>query len=313
MKPDAHLRSWLLEPETPAVRYRALISLLGLLPGHPQVQEARQAIADDPQVRKLLAAQKTSGYWVQPDYYVPKHYSTFWVLSVLADLGLTREDEHIRQGCDYLFTHQRPEGSFCWQKHISGQGICWEKDPDTCTQSRIIHLLIQAGYRDDPRTRNGFAWLFHTQRNDSMWLCNWPGRGCLRATLDFLRAAVLDPEIATHPATARAAEVVCGLLMEPNMGRYHVSDEWTILTYPYFGYGVIPALETLAQLGYTLSDPIISRAVQYLLGRRLPDGTWPLDKMQPRSPLDFGRASVPNKWITLDSLIALQRLIYLDQ
>lgn len=310
---DTLITSWLMEPGAPAIRYRTLVSLLGLPRDHPQVQEAQKAIAIDPLVKKLLATQKPEGYWAQPDYYIPKHSSTFWILSVLADLGLTREDEHIQRGCDYLFTHQRDDGSFCRRRNISGQRIRWEEAPDTCTHARIVRFLIQFGYHDDPRTRKGFEWLLQAQRKDGMWLCQRPGRGCLRATLDFLRAAVLDPVVAAHPASARAAEWVCDLLMEPNMGRYHVSDEWMILTYPYFGYGVIPALETLAQLGYTPGDPRIARAVRYLLVRRLPDGAWPLDQAQPRCPLDFGRAGAPNKWITLDSLIALRRLIHPDQ
>jgi hypothetical protein len=73
--------------------------------------------------------------------------------------------------------------------------------PD-CTQARIVRFLIQFGYGDDPRTRAALDWLLTTQRDDGMWLCDRADRhGCLRATLDFLRAAVLDPETAAHPAT----------------------------------------------------------------------------------------------------------------
>jgi len=93
--------------------------------------------------------------------------------------------------------------------------------------------------------------------------------------------------------------------MEPNMGRYHVGDGWTILVYPYFGYGLIPALEALARLGYTADHPKIAAAVDYLLSRRLPDGSWPLDERVSRPPLDFGQFSEPNKWLTLDTLRTL--------
>ncbi len=190
--PGRKLLSWLLEPETPAIRYRTLVDLLDLPYNDPDAQEAQAAILRDPQVGQLLEAQKPGGYWIQPDYYIPKHSSTFWTLSILADMGLTRENEHIRQGCHYLFTHQRLDGSFCRRRQITGQGLRLEEFPDPCTHARIIRFLIQFGYGDDSRTRKGLAWLVDNQREDGMWLCGRPGRGCLRATPDFLRATVLD-------------------------------------------------------------------------------------------------------------------------
>ncbi len=305
---DQKLLSWLLELEAPAIRYRTLVDLLDLPYDDREVREARAAVLHDPQIGQLLEAQKPGGYWIQPDYYIPKHYSTFWTLSILADMGLTRENEHISQGCNYLFTHQRLDGIFCRRQKITGQGLRLEEFPDPCTHARIIRFLIQFGYGNDSRTRKGLDWLLNNQREDGMWLCGRPGRGCLRATLDFLRAAVLDPATAAHSATARAAEVVSDLLMEPKMGRFHVADEWTILTYPYFGYSIITALDALARLEYPAAHPMIARAIKFLSNRRLPDGSWPLDQTVHRTPLHFGKPGEPNKWISLDALIALRRL-----
>lgn len=126
--------------------------------------------------------------------------------------------------------------------------------------------------------------------------------------LDYLCAAALDPETAVHPATACAAEIVCDLLMQPRMGRYHVGDLWTILEYPYFGSGVISALDALARCGYTLEHPKIAAATEYLLSRQLPNGTWPLDQSPPRPPFDVGRPGEPNKWLTLDALRVIKLL-----
>ena len=300
---------WLLEPENPSVRYWTLLDILDYSDDDPEVRAARAAIPTFSPMAKLLAAQKREGYWVKRDYYLPKNYGTFWVLSVLADLGLTAENEHVRRGCEFLFAHQRERGGFCRRRRVRGQGVVWDAQPEPCTHARIVRFLIQFGYGDDPRTRAAMNWLLTNQRDDSMWLCNRAGRhGCLRATLDYLRAAVLNPETAAHPATARAAAVVCDLLMEPRMGRYHVGDLWTILEYPYFGYGVISALDTLARLGYTLEQPKVAVAMEYLLSRQLPNGTWPLDQSAPRPPFDVGQAGAPNKWLTLDALRVIKLL-----
>jgi hypothetical protein len=276
---------WLLEPENPSVRYWTLLDLLDRSGDDPEVRAARAAIPTFPPVAELLAAQKPDGYWV------------------LADLGLTAENEHIRRACEFMFTFQREHGAFCRRRRVAGQGFVWDAQPGPCTHARIVRFLIQFGYGDDPRTRAAMDWLLANQRDDGMWLCGYArGHGCLRATHDYLRAAVLDPEMAAHPATAHAAAVVCDLLMERRMGRYHVGDLWTILEYPHFGYGVISALDALAQLGYTLEQPKIALAMEWLLSRQLPNGTWPLDQSPSRPPFNVGQPDQPNKWLTLDTL-----------
>jgi hypothetical protein len=105
--------------------------------------------------------------------------------------------------------------------------------------------------------------------------------------------------------------VVCDLLMEPRMSRYHIGENWGTwegLKYPYFGFSVISALDTLARLGYTPDVPKIRVAAEYLLGRQSPDGTWPMDESWPRPPIDFGRPGEPNKWVTLDALRVVKLL-----
>jgi hypothetical protein len=215
----------------------------------------------------------------------------------------------VRRGCDFVFTFQRENGAFCRRRRVQGRGIVWDDQPGPCTHARIVRFLIQFGYADDQRTRAAVDWLLGTQRDDGMWDCGHDrAYGCLRATLDVLRVAVLDPATAAHPAAARAADVVCNLLMEPRMSRYHVGGRWTTLEYPYFGYGVISALDALAGLGYTLEQPKIAGAMEYLSSRQLPNGAWPLDQSPRRPPFDVGRPGQPNKWLTLDALRVLKLL-----
>jgi len=122
-------------------------------------------------VAELLAAQTRDGYWVKRDYYLPRTgRGTFWVLSVLGDLGLTVEDEHVRRACDFMFTHQRENGAFCRRRRVSGQGTVWQKHAESCTHARIVRFLIQFGYAKDPRVRKAIDWLLPIQRDDGMWL-----------------------------------------------------------------------------------------------------------------------------------------------
>jgi hypothetical protein len=304
---------WLLEPENPPVRYWTLVDLLDRSPDDREVGAAQAAIPSYPPVAELMAAQKRDGYWVKRDYYLPRTgRGTFWVLSVLGDLGLTDQDEHVRRACDFMFAQQRENGAFCRSRRIPGQGTVWQVDTEPCTQARIARFLLQFGYAEDPRVRKAIAWLLPIQRDDGMWFCRGAGgRGCLRATLDVLRLAALDPQTAAQPGITPAAAAVCDLLMEPRMSRYHVGDAWgtwECLKYPYFGFSVIGALDALARLGYTLEEPKIATAVDYLLSRQLPDGTWPLDESWSPSPINFGQVGEPNKWLTLDALRVVKLL-----
>ncbi len=304
---------WLLDPDCSPVRYWTLVDILGRPPDDPEVLAAQAAVPAYPPVADLLAAQEPDGHWGTPNYYLPRAgRGTFWVLSVLGDLGLTAAEDHVRRACDFIFAHQRPDGAFCRRRHVPGQGMVWEERTEPCTQARIVRFLIQFGYAEDPRLRKAIDWIQALQRDDGMWFCRGPqGRGCLRATLDVLRFAALDPLTAFHPGIVEASAALCSLLMEPRMSRFHVGGNWgtwECLKYPYFGFSVISALETLARLGYTLEEPRIAAAIEYLLSRQLSDGAWPLDESWPGSPIDFGQPGEPNRWLTLDAVRLIKLL-----
>jgi hypothetical protein len=304
---------WLLESENAPVRYLTLVDILNRPPDDPEVLEAQAAIPTYPPVAELLAAQERDGYWSKRDYYLPRAgRSTFWVLSVLGDLGLTLGEEHVRRACDFMFTHQRENSAFCRRRCVSDQGTVWQKQMEPCTHARIVRFLIQFGCVKDPRVRKAIDWLLPIQRDDGMWFCRGAeGCGCLRATIDVLRLAALDPQTAAQSGITHAVAAICDLLMEPRMSRYHVGDAWgtwECFKYPYFGFSVISVLDALARLGCTPEEPKIAAAVEYLLSRQLPDGTWPLDESWSRSPIDFGQPGEPNKWLTLDALRVVKLL-----
>ena len=300
---------WLLEPQNPAVRYLTLRDLLDRPADDPDVLQAKAEMPAYPPLAELLGRQKPGGYWVKRDYYLPKHYGTFWVLCVLGDVGLTAEHPQIRKSCEFIFGFQRDHGPFCRRRRVSGQGIVWDKDPAPCTHARIVRFLIQFGHSADPRVRRAIDWLMETQRDDGMWDCGRPTRpGCLRATHDVLRVAALDPKTAAHPAVIRDAAATSDLLMEPGMSRFHVGIPWTTLQWPPFDYSLVSTLDSLARLGYTLDHPKIAQATDYLLGRQLPDGSWPLDHTSSHPPFDPGPTGRPNKWVTLETLRVLKLL-----
>ncbi len=208
----------------------------------------------------------------------------------------------VRTSCEFMFRHQDPKGLFRRIRRGEGRAVR-EQATVPCTQARIVRAFIQLGYGDDPRTKRAIGWLVHTQRDDGAWLCSGsnPRRGCLRATIDYVRAMELYPPMKKNAATRRAAEFIAPLLLQPKMGRFHVAEAWTVFEFPYFNYSLIPTLLALLGVGMPSEHPSITPAVQYVLERQRDDGTFAPDFV-PRSPGNLAQVGVPNKWLTLDAL-----------
>jgi hypothetical protein len=235
------------------------------------------------------------------------------VLTVLGDMGMTKENEAVRRGCEFMLEHQCEDGAFRRKRKKSGHGWVLEGSSEICTHARIVRFLIQFGYGESEVVRRGITWMLAEQREDGMWFCRQEGkRGCLRATIDVLRAAALDAEAANQSGIKKGARAVVELLMLPRMSRFHIGERWGMweeLKYPYFGFSLISALNVLAKLGWTMEEPKIDAAVGYLLDRQLGDGGWPMDACWPDAPIDFGQPGEPNKWLTLDVMRVLKKLM----
>lgn len=92
---------WLLEESQPAVRYLALTQYLGKPKDDTEAQKAKKKIPEKGWAADILREQRPSGMWVSDQsLYRPKYLSTNWMLLVLSDLGMTRSDPRIAQGCD---------------------------------------------------------------------------------------------------------------------------------------------------------------------------------------------------------------------
>ncbi len=295
---------WLLEPDNPSVRYFALTDLLDHAPNDPEARAARAAIRTCPVVQAICAGQRRDGAWLGPDFYLPKGLGTFWRLTLLGELGLTLAEDAalVRAACEFMFRHQSADGCFRRAQRRAGK-LVRERAQVPCTHARTVRALIQLGYGDDPRAKRAIGWLVRTQRADGAWLCSGPNprRGCLRATIDYLRAMELYPAMKQNPATQRAASLVASLLLQSKMGRFHVSEAWDVLEFPYFNYSLIPTLLALLRVGMSPEHPAIALAMRWLLERQRDDGTWILDRAR-RAPAEFGRAGEPSKWLTLDAL-----------
>jgi len=93
---------WLLEENQPSVRYLALTELLGLSEKDAEVKSTKENIATIGWAKDILEKQNPSGYWIdEQSLYWPKYVSTNWMLLILSDLGLTKEELRIEKPVKY--------------------------------------------------------------------------------------------------------------------------------------------------------------------------------------------------------------------
>ena len=116
---------WLLEAESPGVRYLALRDLLDRRPDDPELGAAREAAHTHGPIAAVLAEMDEAGFWVEPGPgYLPKYRSTVWSIILLAQLGASAgQDERIARACAYLLDQAlAPGGQFASSSCAVGHG-----------------------------------------------------------------------------------------------------------------------------------------------------------------------------------------------
>lgn len=317
MQTCSHVLEWLLEPDQPAVRYHALTSLLDRRPRDPEVVAAGREISRRGWAKTILQLQRPEGHWEsRKDLYRPKYTATMWRFLVLADLGLTRQDPRMRKTCDlFLSEYAREDGGFDTPGSFPSEH---------CLTGNVTRTLYRCGYGNDRRVRAGYEWLVRHQMEDGGWHC-FEGRAFGRGTMDAwegMSAFAVLPRQAQTPRTRRTIEAGAEFFLERELlhqGRRYVP--WYRTHYPiHYYYDFLVGLDMLTRLGYG-DDRRLRPALDLLVKRRRPDGTWSLDKVHPdlgagagyrfrRPPKRFAleREGQPSKWITLTALQVLKRV-----
>ena len=309
---ETEVLGWLLEEDQPAVRYFALTDLLDRRENDPEVKKARSAIPKRGWVGDILRLQKPGGYWESDrSLYGPKYTATNWMALVLSDLGLTREEEHVRRTAD-LFLKS-------WLRPSPALNIF---NDEVCIVGNTARMLTRFGYATDPRVAKLFDRLVEDQKEDGGWHCFASEKGTLDCWEALAAYAALPRSRLTRKmrnSIERGAEFYLeGRLFDSGGKRY---SPWFRFHYPiHYYYDVLVGLDTITRLGYG-GDRRLRLALDLLRKKRRRDGTWVLDRIHPDlgpgaeyrlggkpEPLAFEKAGRPSKWITLTALRVLKRV-----
>ncbi|MCA9906912.1 MAG: nitrogen fixation protein NifH, partial [Anaerolineae bacterium] len=147
---------WLLEGETPGVRYLALRDLLDCPEDDPELKTARAQAHHHGEIAHILAVMQPDGHWVKPGPgYYPKYQGTVWSLITLAQLGAAAaQDERVARACAYVIEQALTGGG---QFSISGA----PSGTADCLQGNLCAALLDLGC-DDARLDGAFDWLART-------------------------------------------------------------------------------------------------------------------------------------------------------
>lgn len=319
---------WLLESDSPGVRYLALRDLMNS--GGAELTKARKAAHRSGPIAAVLSKMEKEGYWSEPGPgYNPKYFSTVWSIILLAQLGARmEEDKRVAKACAYLLDHAlTTSGQFTASGAPSGTA--------DCLQGNLCWSMIELGY-DDSRLAPAFDWMARTVTGEGIapmtekkaqrryyagkcgpnfacgannkLPCAWgaakvmlafsrllKGRRtpivdrAIKKGIDFLFS--VDPALATYPS---------GHSAKP-------SQNWWKFGFPVFYVSdVLQTAEALAGLGMG-NDKRLSAAIDIIRGKQDDKGRWALEyDYGGKTWVDFGKKKQPNKWVTLRALRVLK-------
>jgi hypothetical protein len=321
---------WLLENDTPGVRYLALRDLLDCPPDDPELSAARVEAHQKGPIAAILGEINGEGFWVAPGPgYNPKYRATVWSIIMLAQLGASvTQDERITQACAYLLNHAlTAAGQFTTSGSPSGTA--------DCLQGNLCAAMIDLDY-DNPRLEKAFEWMARTVTGEGLASINdrnavmryYAGKcgplfacgsnnklSCAWGAIKVMLAFSKWPADRHTPLIKRAIQAGVDFLFstDPALADYpsrysaKPSGNWWKFGFPVlYVTDLLQNVEALVALGYG-RDPRLAHALEIIERKQDAQGRWLLEyDYTGKIWVNFGAKKRPNKWVTLRALRVLK-------
>jgi hypothetical protein len=259
-------------------------------------------------IRAVLARQHREGYWgTERDIYAwwPRKDTTFWVLGVLADFGLSKDMPRLSAGAEYVFATQLPSGGFGWAPPPT---------PAECFTGILTEALAKLGYADDRRLAKAYQWLASRQRADGGFWCKNTGQpggpreaepSCAFATLCVAGACAQYAGLRGSQVARRATGFLLSCWQRRGKIKYAGHDSqigkgWDKLKYPFTDYRMLKYLDVLSQFPWVRRDRRIGEVLDVLFSKPDPEGRFYAESIHKAwSDFDFAQKKAPSRWLTL--------------
>jgi hypothetical protein len=279
--------SWLLEDDTPEIKYRTMVELLDMPKDDICVKTAYDKLMNSDAVANIMMKFELDKKW--------EDYNAF---SALAEFGLTRYDVKIDEYVERIIANT----GF---KMLCGEGF-------------LLRNLVALGYYDNPMVKEEIPKAFSVQKSDGGFGCiskskkiNDPKllhKSCIRITASYL---LLAAELKKIDVILPQNSQLVDYFIDRNVVYRHddntrfVVNEMAGTFYPLdpIKIGLQSSLYALAILGAGNRAGYI-KARKILESKRDDEGRYLLDKSLSKPYFKIGKIGRPNKWITLYALLA---------
>ena len=323
MPNNSSVINWLLEENQPSVRYLTLTELLERPEKDSDVKSARKNITSVGWAKEILDKQLPSGCWVHEKHlFNPTFHATFWMLLILSDLGLTKQEPGVAKASElWMERYATKDGGFSYSGKAGGH---------LCVTGNSARALVKLGYVDYPKVRSSFEWLVENQADKGGWSCWNFGKKRTGRTLDSwepLSAFAVYPRQKWTRCMKLACEKGAEFFLERELHKQGARWEpWYRFHYPvHYYYDLLVGLDFMTALGYS-NDKRLEYAISLLKEKRRKDGRWILDANRPEespdlvafrkqhpnskdlTPFVLEKPGEPSKMITLIAMRVLSRI-----
>lgn len=313
MQKENLIFDWLLISE-PWTEYRTRIDLLNQAIDNKLVIEAKKKIQNNILFKKMITDLTQISEKIVNSH--KKADLPFHILTFLADLGFTKDDNEIKEVVDKIFLHTSEEGVFQTpmniSKHFGGTGIdtyAWA----LCDAPNLVYGLLKMGFENDERVIKAKNYLKNLSRSNgfpcsvSKELGKFRGPGkktdsCPYATLIMLKVLSIN-EIDKNSIEAKnSVEAILNLwehskIEHPYM--FYMGNNYRKLKAPQIWYDIVNVVDTLSKFEFTHSDMRFINMVEEIEkkadkeGKYTPESIWRVWKNW-----DFGQKKEPSSWLT---------------
>lgn len=282
-----HITNWILEEDTPEIKYRALTELLGMKKDDAEVMKAYDSLLASEQLRLIMDKFKLQNKWEDINAFI-----------ALAEMGLTKEDVPIE----------------CYLNRI----IKSMNQSTKCAKILLLRNLVSLGFYQHPWVKEQIASSFLTIRVDGSVKCldkskksndsKLPDMGCYRQTTTYLLLAAelkkkgivfpqfeLLTEFYLHYQVAFRPEDFEQVIIKEMSGTFYPIDHVHI--------GLHMILYGLSVLGVA-KHPNCEKAWSLLKQYQNQEGKYILSESFSEPYFPVGKVGEPNKWVSLYALLA---------